>query len=380
MNNLITQYPDITQVMDQIHKDKKRIGFKPDHDGNQWSRMSQNSRTETKIIEFTNTDINIEQNDEQIDEQINEQMSLGDRMKSYECVDNIPPYQSFIIRADGKSFSKFTSILPKPFDDGFQRAIVRTANGVMNHFNARTVFCCSDEISLIFPAICSMEEYELLVLSNDKNLPTHVFSGRRSKLESLVSAKCSVLFNKYMLDELNTHKDNYKCNAIQKIIDCDAIFDARLIAIPMGKDFEIVNNLIWRSCYDCYRNTISTYGRYVLGQKKCNNKNGQEMIQMMEESGFDFSMIVPISYKFGVFGKKILVRTESILPSGKAIEVVRSKNYNFCSNILSRQRDDNSDHTLVNHDKYLDILLSKTFIDNMIDTVPYDLHVCDLIQ
>ena len=114
-------------------------------------------------------------------------MSLGTRMKLYEQNEIIPPYQSFIIRSDGKGFSKYTSMLQKPFDNNFQTAIVHTANELLNFFNARSVFCCSDEISLVFSSVCSREEYEKLIASNEKNLPVHIYSGRRSKLESLIS-------------------------------------------------------------------------------------------------------------------------------------------------------------------------------------------------
>jgi tRNA(His) guanylyltransferase len=52
---------------------------------------------------------------------------LGDRMKKYESmIDNqivIKPCESFIIRLDGRSFSKFTKKFHKPFDIVFVKAM-----------------------------------------------------------------------------------------------------------------------------------------------------------------------------------------------------------------------------------------------------------------
>jgi len=45
----------------------------------------------------------------------NELLSLGDRMKSYENDIKIPSYLPFIVRFDGKCFSKFTKGLKKTF-------------------------------------------------------------------------------------------------------------------------------------------------------------------------------------------------------------------------------------------------------------------------
>jgi tRNA(His) 5'-end guanylyltransferase len=289
--------------------------------------------------------------------------SLGARMKSYERTDAIPPYQAFLVRADGCCFSKFTENLPKPFDVGFQRAIIRTANEVMNFFQARTVFCCSDEITLIFPPICTKEEYERLVKSGEKNLPTHNRAGRCEKIASLVASKCSVYFNQFMLDELNKQTDRYTQTAIRKIRKCDAVFDGRLISIPLGKEIEIVNNIIWRSSYDCRRNCISAYGRYHLGHNKCIKKSGDEMIEMMKDDGFDMNSI-PMSQIYGVLCKKILVavkidemklqmpqkskknkKTKSASKERKTIETktentecMRSKVYNFSTNLIKEDR------------------------------------------
>ena len=240
--------------------------------------------------------------------------SLGTRMKSYEDSTNVPNTQSFLIRADGNCFSKFTKGLRKPFDDVFCRAMIKTANDVLDHFSASCVYVCSDEITLFFDKKYSDTDPPELKKS------THIYSGRYQKISSLVAAKCSVSFNKHMLDEvLNVQEaDNhftYSETFITKIKAQQAIFDGRLIPIPEDKEIEVVNNLIWRSCYDCHRNTVSTYGREILGRKKTFKKKSNEMIESMEktmntgeEKDWAWnSSYVPMYHRYGCFGKKILV-------------------------------------------------------------------------
>lgn len=290
-----------------------------------------------------------------------ETISIGERMKKLEHTDSVPPEQSFIVRADGHCFSNFTSGLPKPFDAGFCRAMVKTANSVLEKFCAQTVFVCSDEITAIFAPQTNIfhDGYSFLIDSDkrdieyaDKKGPyVHIFNGRHKKIETLFASYCSVMFNKYMMDELNEEGlKRYKIPMVQKIKLCEAIFDARLIPIPIGKEYEIVNNIIWRSSYDCYRNTTSSYGRYLLGHKECQNKNSKEMIEMMMAKGFDYVNEVPFWYKYGVLCKK-----QKIKYTGEAGEYYRIEVYNFCYN-------------LIKHDKapMLELLLSKYYDKEMI--------------
>lgn len=274
--------------------------------------------------------------------------SLGDRMKSYESTINVPPYQAFIIRADGSCFSKLTSCFEKPFDLRFQKAIIKTSNSVMNYFNARTVFCCSDEITLIFPPICTKEKYDKSIKSGEKNIPSHINSGRHEKLATQVAAKCSVLFNKFMLKEMNPEEKNNP--KYKKIYEAEACFDARMIVIPLDNEIEIVNNIIWRSSYDCYRNCISAYGHHYFSHKQCHNKNCGEILDMLKEKGIN-SDDIPLSQKFGVICKKVQIKLEvdkekfskfkQKSKSKKKTEkedCIRSIPYNFSTDLIKQDR------------------------------------------
>ena len=280
---------------------------------------------------------------------------LGERMKNLESKEKVLPYQALLLRADGNGFSRYTAGFPKPFDPRFQRAIVRTGNELLLQLNSTIVFMCSDEISIVFPPVCTKEEYDTLILSGATNIPSHLYSGRREKFVSLVASKCSVIFNRFMWEEAK-NAPCYSDTVRERIESSSAIFDARLIVIPHGAEVEIVNNLIWRSTLDCYRNTTSAYARHILGQKACLNKNSTEMIEMMMKRGFDYVNDVPISYKYGVLGKKILVTM-----SNEKGTFVRSRVHNFSANLIQQ-----------NISTTLDLFFCKYFTNGLIESVEFN--------
>ena len=81
--------------------------------------------------------------------------SLGDRMKGYEMAAEggrldvrLPVYA----RIDGRSFSKFTHGLERPFDQRMSRAMIETTKGLVDRTHARIGYTQSDEISLVYLA------------------------------------------------------------------------------------------------------------------------------------------------------------------------------------------------------------------------------------
>lgn len=61
------------------------------------------------------------------------------------------PWAWTVIRLDGRSFSKFTEDMNKPFDDDFHTAMKLTAQEVFENFNALYAYTESDEISILLP-------------------------------------------------------------------------------------------------------------------------------------------------------------------------------------------------------------------------------------
>lgn len=274
-------------------------------------------------------------------------------MKAYEEEYNprIPPYNSFIVRLDGKNFSKFTKGFKKPFDILFVRAMVRTMNDMIEKFNAVTGYSHSDEITLIFPPACTKEEFEA-----GENKSIHPHDGRVIKLCTVMAGYCSVRFCYHMNNLIETHQDEYTSQFIEKIKDSNYCFDAR--ALRFENPGEIVNHQIWRSVHDCHRNAVSTYARYRFGHKAVMNKNSKEMIDMMRKDGLDWDTDVPLYLKHGVYGKKELYE-KTIAINNKEITATRQRVSNRCFKIEYS-------------DQMLELLISKYWADNEIG---YSYHI-----
>ena len=145
-----------------------------------------------------------------------EMVSLDDRMKSYEHTFDmrVPPYQKIVVRLDGRAFSKFTDGFRKPFDNLFECAMINTMNDLVSEFSARTGYTHSDEITLIFPEVCTKEEF-----INGINKSTHLYDGRIMKLCSVLAGYCSTKFNFHITRLFNfpNNKVLYKENIVKKV-------------------------------------------------------------------------------------------------------------------------------------------------------------------
>ncbi|MBA43105.1 MAG: hypothetical protein CMF62_03735 [Magnetococcales bacterium] len=236
--------------------------------------------------------------------------ALGDRMKQYErdVEKNIDGDTPFLVRLDGKNFSKFTKRFKKPFDSNFNIAMEKTTHDLILKFPITTGYTCSDEITLIF--------------AENNNEEKHIYSGRIQKLTSILASYCSIRFNFHINEIMNRLKDEYDEKFINLINNYEQIFDARVLVFDKDKRYEFMNHMIWRAKKDCYRNTTSSFGRFILGSEH-KNKNGKEMIELMKIKGFDYNT-VPIYLKYGVFCKKELYNLEVTL-DGTKTKVTRSR-------------------------------------------------------
>ncbi len=243
-------------------------------------------------------------------------MSLGDRMKMYEKLSenmsSILPYLPYVARLDGKSFSKFTSGFKKPFDSIIIRSMVSTMNDLMEEFNAKTGYCHSDEITLIFPPVCTKKDYEDNIIPGE--MKTHEFSGRIMKLCSVYSGMCSVRFNYHINKELekiiNINPGEYKKSTIEAVRSYRCCFDSRIIVFPEDKSYEVCNHMIWRSLYDCNRNCVQAYAHHYLGNKNVHKKNNVEMIEMLKIKNINWDD-VPLAHKHGIYAKMVLIKKKS---------------------------------------------------------------------
>jgi tRNA(His) 5'-end guanylyltransferase len=232
--------------------------------------------------------------------------TLGDRMKTYEKKfnENIQPNESFIVRLDGKNFSKFTKGFQKPFDDMFIKTMCLTMKDLVKKFDAQTGYTHSDEITLIFNKVMFNENE-----NEDDKIRCHAHNGRIQKIISLAASYCSIKFNHHLNTLMNEYVGSYvyKDTFIGIIKNNEQIFDARVIIFNEKNEYEIVNHQIWRSVQDCERNAILGYAHTIFGHKKIMNKHCGELKDMLlAEKNINWDNI-SIYLRHGVYCKKMLV-------------------------------------------------------------------------
>lgn len=96
----------------------------------------------------------------------------------------LPAHQPYVIRLDGVAFRNYTSGLHKPFDARFTLAMQLTTRDLMERCAARTGYCQSDEISLVFaPETTPMQI---------------IYAGRVQKIASVMASWAAARFNWHM--------------------------------------------------------------------------------------------------------------------------------------------------------------------------------------
>lgn len=229
-------------------------------------------------------------------------MSLESRMKTFETKHNqsIKPYNSFILKLDGINFSKYTQGFARPYDKIFRISMIETMNELLKYTNAASGYTQSDEISLIFPALCKIEDYEKEQETGGK-IVEHMRSGRVVKLCTSVASYCSLLF--YLNIQKNINLINHSMD--QKVLDrlkkSPVCFDCRAIEYSGDQFNEIINHQIWR-LHDCKRNAILVYGETHYGKNKI---LGIKTPQLLEQLTND-NISIPNFIMCGVYGKKQL--------------------------------------------------------------------------
>lgn len=192
-------------------------------------------------------------------------------LKSLEDFRKVDPNSSFIIRLDGRNFSKLTKTYKKPFDLRIKEAMKNTTKDAVKEFGAVTGFTASDEITLIF--------------SGNGDLP---YNGRIEKITTLISAYVSVRFNFHLETS-------------------EAIFDARLVVLSPES---ILIHQIWRSVYDTFRNTITLYCLKYYNQQQIHGKSNKERINLLLDVGVDFSQIPPDELWGTYFKRELVLKNE----------------------------------------------------------------------
>lgn len=210
-------------------------------------------------------------------------MKLDERMKKYEYVTRhyLMCRTPVIVRIDGKAFHTFTKGMKKPFDPIFMESMQDTMKYLCENVQGCVLgYCQSDEISLL------LIDYDTLETSA-------WFDNNLSKIISITSSLASVYFNQQfslnLLDyrikaKQNNNRDIIYENNLYSNISSLPIFDSR--AFNLQKE-EVNNYFVWRQ-QDAIKNAIQMIGRAYFTHKELENKNGKDIIDMLDSIGVNY--------------------------------------------------------------------------------------------
>lgn len=214
----------------------------------------------------------------------NEKDLFGDRMKSYEAVETeraVFPGCPVYVRLDGRSFSKFTKGLRRPYDRKLSWIMVEVAKHLAKEFKADLAYTQSDEISLGWKNTDPDSEF--------------MFGGRIQKLISTMAGVASAKFNQLCL----RIDDNFAERALKMVPS----FDARLFQLPSL--IELMNAFVWRE-QDGRRNAISMAAQSRYSHKSLQGVSSKGMLERMKADGVDFDTFYPQFFRCGTYLQRVL--------------------------------------------------------------------------
>ena len=211
--------------------------------------------------------------------------SFSTRMKVYEAAETgrfFMPLLPIYARIDGRSFSKFTKEMERPFDIGMQRCMIETTKYLVEQTGARIGYTQSDEISLLIHS----DTYDSQVF----------FNGRIFKMVSILAAMATAKFNHLALQTFPERTT--------KILPT---FDARVYQLP--NKVEAANAILWRE-QDATKNAISMLAQHHFSHSRLQGKSGKEMQEMLwAERGINFND-QPARFKRGTYVRRELFQVE----------------------------------------------------------------------
>lgn len=183
---------------------------------------------------------------------------LGDTCKAYERATisaKIPATGWLVARLDGRSFSKKTRSLIKPFDARFHDAMQEATVFVMKDTKAIAAFHQSDEVSLFW----NMQSPAYAPL----------YANKRDKILSLLAGAFSAALFKALL-----------ARDLSKMADTVPHVDARLMHVR--DSLEAARILAWRA-QDAQRNSVSSLARFHYSSRDMHKKNQATLKDMIAQ-------------------------------------------------------------------------------------------------
>lgn len=216
-----------------------------------------------------------------------EAVHLATKIKALEAAyaQALPSCRPYVVRLDGVAFKNFTSGMEKPFDPRFTRAMILTARDLLDRSGARTAFCQSDEITLVFGA----ED-----VSNEM-----LYGGRVTKIQSVLASMAGVRFNHH-ISRITKWPNEL---VAKKVSDGGAFFDARVISVPDA--ITAMESVYWRHKFDLRRNAVNAIGCSVLGHEAMAGAPMKSVLKaLLEQHNLDPFAAFPKAAVWGVFLKK----------------------------------------------------------------------------
>ena len=232
--------------------------------------------------------------------------------------------------------------------------MVKTAAELLNVFGATTAFTCSDEITLIFPAVipsvgCEAVEdptpsEELSALfsktrgTNNNNTKKSsesstevvdsidpqskvIYGGRIQKIVSYSAGLASVAFLANLKAE--SYDPEKDARLISILSTAHPYFDSRIFSVPSNT--EVLNNVLWRHKFDYRRNSVSGLARHHFTQKELHGLHSGDQLAKMSAKGVEWSA-EPGWYKWGSFIKKQMKASKALNPkTNEEVPVVRTR-------------------------------------------------------
>ena len=216
--------------------------------------------------------------------------ALAKRMKKY--YEELPKTRLIIrmpvcIRLDGKAFHTFLKGFKKPFDDIFIKTMQDTMRYLCQNIQGCVLgYSQSDEISLI------LIDYQKLTTSA-------WFDYNVQKICSVSSSMATLAFNKLLKNNVDEYRfskwdgilkyedgENEYIKTLLRAVDEGAMFDSRCFNIPKE---EVANLIFWRQ-FDASNNSVQMVGQAYFTQEELNNKNTNQIQDMlMTQKGINWN-------------------------------------------------------------------------------------------
>lgn len=203
----------------------------------------------------------------------------GTEMKSYEAIETSRRFSMehpVYARLDGRSFSKFTKGMDRPFDLYMRDAMVETTRYLVDKTHARIGYTQSDEISLFW------------MQSDDGG--GVFFDGKVHKMTSVLASLATA---KFVSIAMQLWPERCEKNL--------PVFDSRVCNLP---DLEACADMfLWR-VLDARKNSVTMLAHTQFSHKQLTGINTRQRKEMLQEKGMDWNDL-PMTLKEGTWLKRI---------------------------------------------------------------------------